>query len=98
MWLPGENSRELLDVIFAIIVTKAIKGEGDSVKDNADLYNVKYIIIVIFLKHYRQANMQMVKYPTQLKETKSSCNPRKIIIVSIQLPSTVSSIFVVHKR
>ena len=36
--------------------------------------------------------MQMVKYPTQLKETKSSCNPRKIIIVSIQLPSTVSSI------
>ena len=92
MWLPGENSRELLDVIFAIIVTKAIKGEGDSVKDNADLYNVKHII---FLKHYRQANMQMVKYPTQLKETKSSCNTRKIIIV---WPSTVSSIFVVHKR
>ena len=77
MWLPGENSRELLDVIFAIIVTKAIKGEGDSVKDNADLYNVKHIIVIIFLKHYRQANMQMVKYPTQLKETKSSCNPRK---------------------
>ena len=50
MWLPGENSRELLDVIFAIIVTKAIKGEGDSVKDNADLYNVTHIIIIIVFK------------------------------------------------
>ena len=52
MWLPGENSRELLDVIFAIIVTKAIKREGDSVKDNADLYNVKHIIIIIFFKAF----------------------------------------------
>ena len=74
MWLPGENSLDLLDVIFAINVTKAIIGEGDSVKDNADLCHFKPIIIIIFLKHYRQANMQMVKYPTQLNETKSSCN------------------------